>query len=80
MKAIFKGADFSMRLRHGKSYSLKYEELGFWRRLFNGFKFKVLITVYRGPRDYVLIPYSRTYTFLKNWHVYDVDESQTITE
>lgn len=69
-----------MRLHHGTRYSFKYEELSWWQRFLSGFKVGIVITVYRGPQDYVKIPYSRAYTFLKNWNVYEVDDSKTAKE
>lgn len=72
MRATFIGQDGSMGLKHGQEYTMKFTEYGFWKRLAFGYRFRIIVTVRRAPFDFIKIPYSRSLTFLKNWHVTQV--------
>lgn len=72
MKATFIGKDGSMGLKHGESYTMVFHEYGFWKRLAFRYRFQIIVTVRRKPFDFIKIPYSRSITFLKNWHVTEV--------
>lgn len=76
MKGIFIGQHNSMGLVHGNEYSFKYIETSWLTAILR--RYKIVITVRKGPFEFVTIPYSRPLTFLKNWQVTHVDDDRVV--